>query len=63
MFPPLEELPLKGKYSLIHLLRRVGGPAKSVLAVWQAAVAAQRRSMRADLPAALASAPKSHLGS
>ena len=54
--PPLEELPLKGKYSLIHLLRRVGGPAKSVLAVWQAAVAAQRRSMRADLPAALASA-------
>ena len=47
--PPLEELPLKGKYSLIHLLRRVGRPAKSVLAVWQAAaVAAQRRSMRAD---------------
>ena len=48
MAPLLEELPLKGKYSLIHLLRRVGRPAKSVLAVWQAAVAAQRRSMRAD---------------
>ena len=48
MLPPLEELPLKGKYSLIHLLRRGGRPAKSVLAVWQAAVAAQRRSMRAD---------------